>query len=104
MNRPKQINFGTTTETCALTFLKTEFLPFAQVRLCFVTDISRGHTIQQIRADASEVSGLSSFLKVRRILQKLGFGQFVKFRSHGLVVRAAACGARGARFVSSSFP
>jgi hypothetical protein len=35
-----------------------------KVRLCFVTDLERGHTIQQIRADASEVSGLSSFLKV----------------------------------------
>jgi len=34
-----------------------------KVRLCFVTELERGHQIQQIRRDASSVSGLSSFLK-----------------------------------------
>ena len=34
-----------------------------KVRLCFVTDLQRGQQIQQIRKDASSVSGLSSFLK-----------------------------------------
>jgi len=34
-----------------------------KVRLCFVTQIERGQQIQQIRKDASCVSGLSSFLK-----------------------------------------
>ncbi len=34
-----------------------------KLRLCFVTDRVRGGQIQQIRKDASEVSGLSSFLK-----------------------------------------
>ena len=34
-----------------------------KVRLCFVPELSRGQQIQQIRQDASTVSGLSSFLK-----------------------------------------
>jgi len=34
-----------------------------KVRLCFVTELERGHQIQQIRRDASSVSGLSSFLR-----------------------------------------
>jgi len=33
-----------------------------KVRFCFVTDIERGHFIQQIQNNASEVPGLSSFL------------------------------------------
>ena len=34
-----------------------------KVRLCFVTEATRGHQIHQINQDASSVSGLSSFLK-----------------------------------------
>ena len=34
-----------------------------KVRLCFVPDLTRGQQIQQIRQDASSVSGLSTFLK-----------------------------------------
>lgn len=34
-----------------------------KVRLCFVPELGRGQQIQQIRQDASSVSGLSSFLK-----------------------------------------
>lgn len=34
-----------------------------QIRLCFVTDLERGLQLQKIRKDASQVSGLSSFLK-----------------------------------------
>ena len=34
-----------------------------KVRLCFVTELERGHQIHQIHQDASSVSGLSSFLK-----------------------------------------
>jgi actin-related protein 10 len=34
-----------------------------KVRLCFITDLTRGQQIQQIRKDGSAVSGLSSFLK-----------------------------------------
>ena len=33
-----------------------------KVRLCFVPELARGQQIQQIRQDASSVSGLSSFL------------------------------------------
>jgi actin-related protein 10 len=43
--------------------LSEEIIEDIKIRLCFVTDISRGHQIQQIRNDASSVSGLSSFLK-----------------------------------------
>ena len=34
-----------------------------KIRLCFVTNVSRGSQIHQIQEDASSVSGLSSFLK-----------------------------------------
>ena len=34
-----------------------------KIRLCFVTNDTRGSQIQEIKADASSVSGLSSFLK-----------------------------------------
>ena len=43
--------------------LNEEVIEDIKIRLCFVTDLLRGHQIQQIRTDASSVSGLSSFLK-----------------------------------------
>ena len=43
--------------------LDEETIEDIKIRLCFVTDLTRGHQIQQIRNDASSVSGLSSFLK-----------------------------------------
>ena len=43
--------------------LDEETIEDIKIRLCFVTDLTRGHQIQQIRNDASSVSGLSSFIK-----------------------------------------
>jgi len=43
--------------------LDEEIIEDIKIRLCFVTEITRGHQIQQIKNDASSVSGLSSFLK-----------------------------------------
>ena len=43
--------------------LLEEVIEDIKVRLCFVPRLGRGQQIQQIRQDASSVSGLSSFLK-----------------------------------------
>ena len=43
--------------------LSEETIEDIKVRLCFVPELIRGQQIQQIRQDASSVSGLSSFLK-----------------------------------------
>lgn len=50
-------------EALNLSSLDRDVVEDIKVRLCFVTELNRGQQIQQIRNDASSVSGLSSFLK-----------------------------------------